>query len=289
MKKESPLFSILIASFNNGQYLEEALSSIFKQTYSNWEIIIVDDCSTDNSHQTYKKFALDNRIKVLYNESNKGCGYTKYRCIAEAKGDICGYLDPDDALTVDAIEVMVKAHKKRPNYSIVYSTHYLCDSVLNPSDVAKYVGRIPFHETQLTYRGPKISHFCTFKKSFYVKTSGISKKLRKAVDQDLYFKLEEQGLTFYIDQPLYYYRKHEDGISQGKSISKARLYHLVAIFETYKRRLRSQVANITYAEYLNYRIEYFMLRKLYSKSLVCKTFCFFNIITLRINLNIRKG
>ena len=53
---KEPLFSVLVANYNNGRYLEECLKSIFNQTYKNWEIIIVDDFSTDNSHDVYKKY-----------------------------------------------------------------------------------------------------------------------------------------------------------------------------------------------------------------------------------------
>lgn len=288
MRREMHLFSVLIANYNNGQYLEETLLSVLKQTYSSWEIIIVDDCSTDSSPQIYKNFALDKRIKIIYNERNRGCGYTKKRCVAEAKGDICGFLDPDDALASDAIEVMVKAHEERPDYSIVYSTHYLCDSLLNPSGVVKYVGKMPHKESQLTYKGAKISHFSTFKRTMYEKTSGISENLRKAVDQDLYFKLEEMGPTYFIDLPLYYYRQHQNGISQGTNVSLARFYHLKAIFDAYKRRLKLDMANITYPDYVHYRIEYFNLIKYYNHSLFYKFIYFLKNLYCKVILKILR-
>ena len=80
-------FSVLIANYNNGQYLQDALNSVFNQTYSNWEIIIVDDCSTDNSHELYNNYVDDSRIHIYYNNRNYGCGYTKRRCVELAHGD----------------------------------------------------------------------------------------------------------------------------------------------------------------------------------------------------------
>ena len=75
----NPLFSVLIANYNNGKYLMDAIDSIRRQTYTHWEIILVDDASTDNSKELYKELEKDNRIHIYYNEENRGCGYTKPR------------------------------------------------------------------------------------------------------------------------------------------------------------------------------------------------------------------
>lgn len=101
---KTPLFSVLIANYNNGKYLMDAIDSVWRQTYTHWEIILVDDASTDNSKELYKELEKDNRIHIYYNEENRGCGYTKRRCADLANGELCGFLDPDDALTDDALE-----------------------------------------------------------------------------------------------------------------------------------------------------------------------------------------
>lgn len=69
---KEPLFSILIANYNNGKYIKEAIDSVYIQDYSNWEIIIVDDASTDNSKEIYSEFINNPRIRVFYNEKNRG-------------------------------------------------------------------------------------------------------------------------------------------------------------------------------------------------------------------------
>ena len=94
---KQPLFSILIANYNNGKYLQACLDSVFAQTYTNWEIILVDDASKDKiSSALYKKYDNHPQIHIFYNEKNKGCGYTKRRCVELGNGEICGFLDPDD-------------------------------------------------------------------------------------------------------------------------------------------------------------------------------------------------
>lgn len=114
-----PLFSILIANYNNGCYLQEAIDSVLAQTYPNWEIVLVDDKSSDDSFEIYKKYKEDKRFHIYFNEENKGCGYTKRRCAELAQGELCGFLDPDDKLTPDALEVMVNEHGARAECSLV--------------------------------------------------------------------------------------------------------------------------------------------------------------------------
>ena len=106
--KDNPLFSVLIANYNNGRFLQEAIDSVLAQTYSNWEVVIVDDGSTDESRRVYDQFKEDDRIRVYYNGDNKGCGYTKKHCAKLAKGEVCGFLDPDDVILAEALELSVE-------------------------------------------------------------------------------------------------------------------------------------------------------------------------------------
>lgn len=106
------MFSVLIANYNNGQYIQEAIDSIIAQTYNDWEIVIVDDGSNDNSANIYRQYN-NERIRIYYNGQNKGCTYSKWRCIEECKGELFGFLDADDTLMPDALECMVNEHKKK--------------------------------------------------------------------------------------------------------------------------------------------------------------------------------
>ena len=80
------------SQYNNGKYFEDCYKSIMAQTYQNWEVIIVDDGSTDDSVGMMKKIIGDDaRFKIEINQENKGCGFTKRRCVELAKGEICGF------------------------------------------------------------------------------------------------------------------------------------------------------------------------------------------------------
>ena len=236
MNTTLPLFSVLIAQYNNAHYLQEAVNSVKTQTYTNWEIIIVDDASTDDSTDLYKLYGNDNRIKIFYNEKNKGCGYTKRLCAELARGEICGFLDPDDALVPDALEMMVNEHQKNKDIALVYSKYVVCDEDLNQKYISPSIGKILEGSEYLHSTTSSISHFATFKKNLYNKTEGINPLLKRAVDKDLYLKMEEVGTLFFIDKPLYLYRIHRNGISLYDNVNKAFFWHMIAIYNTCQRR-----------------------------------------------------
>ncbi len=231
----SPLFSVLIANFNNGCYLPEAIESVRSQTYSNWEIIIVDDCSTDNSDDIYRELEKDGRIKIFHNDANKGVGYTKRRLCELAQGEIAGFLDADDALIDTAIEKMCEAHTQLKEVALIYSTFYICDTDLNILRKSSYQEAIPAGNTYLDCSLGRVSHFASFKLQYYKLTEGINPSFILAEDQDIYFKLEEVGALFFIDEPLYRYRMNSKGVSQTDSDAPI-AWGLIAKYEACKRR-----------------------------------------------------
>ena len=231
----APLFSVLIANYNNGRYLMDAIKSIQEQTYDHWEIIIVDDGSTDNSDQIYGALSGDPRINVFRNEKNQGVGYTKRRCVALAQGDICGFLDPDDLLAAeDALQLMVQAHQDHPNASMVDSGYIITDE--NLVVIAERMG-IPLQgKSLLEACSWPFRPFISFKKEKYDLTAGIDPLLRLAEDYDLFYKLEEVGDTAHVDKLLYLYRQHTNSISLNDGAYKARAWHTYACVEAMKRR-----------------------------------------------------
>ena len=237
------LFSILIANYNNGRYLQEAIDSVLAQTYTNWEVILVDDKSTDKSFEIYEKYKDDIRFHIYYNEVNKGCGYTKRRCAQLANGELCGFLDPDDKLESNALELMVLQHKAKPNCSLIYSTLYLWEATTDSKTILEDVGAMADDESFLTSSNKIVSHFAVFKKPFYDKTKGIDETLSSAVDFDLYVKLEEVGELLFVDIPLYYYRQgNVNSISIGNSEleKKAFANRIKASLNAFVRRIKGE-------------------------------------------------
>ena len=208
-------FSILMANHNNGRYIQEAIESVLRQTYDNWELVIVDDGSDDDSVEIIKRYLGNQRIKLFIHDKHLGCGATKRDCVAATTGEIFGELDPDDALDKEALEIMVKAHEDNPDYGFIYSNLHKCDEKLIPEGKYDWIGENDSAKTNLLER--RSSHFRTFKRSAYIKTSGYDQSLASAVDKDITYKLEEITKLKYIDKFLYYYRKNKCGISQGEN------------------------------------------------------------------------
>lgn len=213
----------------------DAIDSVYAQTYSNWEIILVDDASTDNSHELYRQLERDSRIHIFYNNENKGCGYTKRRCAELSNGEICGFLDPDDMLSKEALQIMTKVHVENENISMCYSDMYFCDENLNVISKSQRKP-IPDNTTFLEYYN-YVSHFAVFKRNFYMKTEGINASIKRAVDHDLYFKLEETGPFCFVPLPLYYYRTGTcQNISCGDNAIKAQFWSYVGMIDACRRR-----------------------------------------------------
>lgn len=229
-------FSILIANYNNGKYFKDCYASLISQTYGNWEVIIVDDASTDNSVEIIESIIKnDPRFRIYHNSSNQGCGYTKRECMKYATGEVCAYLDPDDALYADALEKTVQEFINNSDITATYSQMMLCDENLTPDKV--YAGTKQIYNSRYFFNCPtQFAHFFTFKRATYLKTSGINPALKSAVDQDLYLKILEHGNVKYIKEPLYLYRLHSNGISQQSFKQGAKESFAKVIHETMKRR-----------------------------------------------------
>ena len=215
------LFSVLIAHYNHFDFFIDCYDSLMKQTYTNFEVVILDDFSTDGSFEKVSDYVKnDPRFRVFRNEKNEGVGFTKGKLIELAIGEICGFLDPDDVLTPDAIEVSVD------NYSgetvATYSKFWVCDQSLNIIKKFSDSHQIKNNDPLFLNIFFTVNHFFTFRKDIYLKTRKISPNYRIAEDQELYLKLYELGDFKFIKQPLLYYRLHNTGLSRDKNKTKQR-------------------------------------------------------------------
>jgi len=117
----TPLVSVIIPCYNQAQFLPDAIESLIVQSYKNWECIIVNDGSTDNTADVAEELALtDNRIKVI-NQKNKGLSGARNTGLNEAKGTMLQFLDADDTLEKDKLLTHANFLKNNPRISIVFS------------------------------------------------------------------------------------------------------------------------------------------------------------------------
>ena len=102
------LVSIIMPSYNMGNYIERSIQCVLEQTYANWELIIVDDCSTDNTGEVVSQYLTDKRIRYIKNEKNSGAAISRNRAIREAKGKWIAFLDSDDLWMAEKLQKQIR-------------------------------------------------------------------------------------------------------------------------------------------------------------------------------------
>lgn len=115
------LVSIIMPSYNTASYIKKTIQSVLDQTYRNWELIIVDDCSTDNTDEVVASIK-DERIKYLKNEINSGAAVSRNRALREAQGRWIAFLDSDDLWMPEKLEKQITFMAKN-GYSFSYTNY----------------------------------------------------------------------------------------------------------------------------------------------------------------------
>ena len=119
------LVSIIMPNYNGAKYLQETINSVLAQTYTNWELLFVDDCSTDNSLEIVRSYQ-DSRIKILQNDKNSGAAVSRNYALREAKGKWIAFLDSDDLWTPNKLTEQI-AYMLKNNYSFTYTYYRVCN------------------------------------------------------------------------------------------------------------------------------------------------------------------
>lgn len=123
------LVSIIMPSYNTGKYIKETINSVINQTYTNWELLIVDDCSTDNTDEVISE-CKDERIRYFKNEKNLGTAISRNKALREAKGKWIAFLDSDDLWEKEKLEKQIEFMKDN-NYYFSYTQYQEIDEFSN--------------------------------------------------------------------------------------------------------------------------------------------------------------
>ena len=127
METDFGLVSIIMPSYNSSKYIAKTIDSIVSQFYTNWELLITDDCSTDNTCEIIKEYAAyDQRIKLFVMEENKGAGVARNKSIEEAKGRYIAFCDSDDRWKPEKLEVQLRFMVEN-RVEICYSSYLKCN------------------------------------------------------------------------------------------------------------------------------------------------------------------
>lgn len=138
------LISIIMPTYNCGRFIKESIDSVLAQTYSNWELIIMDDCSTDDTKSVVHTYN-DPRIHYLSNEHNMGAALTRNRALREAKGRYIAFLDSDDLWMPEKLEKQI-AFMETNGYAFTYHDYIEIDEASKPLGIyvsgKRHVGRL---------------------------------------------------------------------------------------------------------------------------------------------------
>ncbi len=253
-------FSVLIAHYNNADFFKDCFASLQKQTYPFWEAIILDDASEENEKNKVKKIIEnDPRFHYYENTENKGVGITKAKLIDLSQGEICGFVDPDDALLPEAIQQSVDEFRKNKNVVLTYSRFMTCDENLNAIAPFRSARQVPNDDLYFFNYPIQIAHFVTFRKEVYLETLGMDTTKKIAEDQDLYLKMYEKGNVKFINETNYLYRTHAGGISQNDNKNKSYEFWAEVIFNAMKRRGLNEINGKKIPEKFNSSEEIFNL------------------------------
>ncbi|MDE6264226.1 MAG: glycosyltransferase [Paramuribaculum sp.] len=211
--KDYGLVSIITPSFNCSKYVKETIKSIIAQTYKNWELLITDDCSTDNSRAIIHEFCeLDPRIKIFCLDNNSGAGIARNNSIKEAKGRFIAFCDSDDQWHPEKLEKQL-AFMEEKGCEMSYSSYMTCN------EAGKAVGIVVCRrrETLSTLkRDDKIGCLTLIYNAEKIGKVYLP-KLRKRQDWAMKLKiLKICGQALGIKEPLAYYRLRSDSISHKK-------------------------------------------------------------------------
>lgn len=211
----SALVSIITPTYNSEQFIAETIDSIVNQTYKNWELLLIDDCSNDNTlHIVSSYLKIHQNIKILKNESNLGAALSRNKGIQHAKGDYIAFLDADDVWLPHKIEMQLQFMQSE-NIEVCFSSYNLMDE--QSKSLHKTVKALPV-----------LSYAKLLKSNYVGNLTGIynakvlgkiqSPNLRKRQDWLLWLaaiKASGQPAKS-IQEPLAFYRLRKGSMSSNK-------------------------------------------------------------------------
>lgn len=217
----SELVSIIMPSYNTSKYIVETIQSVLAQTYKDWELLIVDDCSTDNTDEIVKPFLADKRIHYLKNEKNSGAAVSRNRALREAKGRWIAFLDSDDLWMPEKLERQISFMDKN-GYSFSYTDYEEID--VNGNKTGVYVNG----PKRITKAG--MFNYCwpgCLTVMYDVEAVGLIQiaDIKKNNDYAMWLKVCRKTDCYLMDEELALYRRGRSGSISTHSIKMMISWH----------------------------------------------------------------
>lgn len=215
------LVSIIMPSYNTAKYIAESIRSVLAQTYEKWELLIVDDCSTDNTDEIVKPFLADERIRYFKNEKNSGAALTRNRAMHEARGEWIAFLDSDDLWNPEKLEKQI-AFMKDNGYVFSYHDYEKIDEQSNPLNVYVSGPKVVTKRKMYRYGYPGCLAFM-----YSAKAMGLIqiKDIKKNNDYAILLQLCKKANCYLLPENLAKYRIRKKSISHDKLSKKLKSHY----------------------------------------------------------------
>ena len=204
-------------TYNCGRFISESIHSVLAQTYSNWELLIVDDCSTDNTKEIVASFA-DKRICYMCNERNMGAALTRNRALREANGKYIAFLDSDDLWLPEKLEKQI-AFMQTHGHAFTYTAFHRMDKPIRISG--------PKHVTKR-----KMYAFCWPACPTVIYDQEVIGRiqisnLRKNNDYALWLHAIQKADCYLLDEDLFCYNKHTGSVSDANPFTLLKWHYIL--------------------------------------------------------------
>lgn len=206
------LVSIIMPSYNTGRFIKETIESVLAQSYCEWELIIVDDCSTDSTDEVVSQYLEDKRFRYIKNDTNRGAAVSRNRALKEAKGKWIAFLDSDDLWEPEKLEKQI-AFMKNSGVHFSYTNYVEIDEASNPN------GKSVTGPKRITKQG--MYNYCwmgCLTVMYDADVVGLIQiaDIKKNNDYAMWLKVCKKAECYLLDETLAKYRKRNGSISNHK-------------------------------------------------------------------------
>lgn len=214
------LVSIVMPSWNTGSFIAESIQSVINQTYGNWELLLVDDNSTDNTDEVVDSFH-DKRIRYFKNKKNYGAAITRNKALREAKGEWIAFLDSDDLWEPEKLEHQI-AFMRKNHLVFSYHEYVKIDEKSKPLNIYVSGPEIVTKKKMYHYGYPGCLTFM-----YSAKVIGLIqiKDIKKNNDYAILLKLCKKADCYLLKENLARYRIRKKSISHDKPSKKLKSHY----------------------------------------------------------------
>ena len=238
------MISVVLPTYNGAKYIEQSIKSILNQTYSDWELIVVDDCSSDNKKKIVEKYVeIDDRIKLVHNCINRKLPASLNIGFELAKGEYFTWTSDDNAYAVDAFEKMKNAMVEN-DVDFVFADY----DIIDQDDYILFdVKTGPIEEIVLNN---VIGACFLYKRNIHNELKGYNTKRFLVEDYDFWLRVYWNYKMYHIEEKLYFYRIHRRSLTaiKKKEIIRAKKDLLKDNLkfikdESMRQRVKSKIEN----------------------------------------------